>query len=201
MREHGVPVRNAQLYFKSFTFIGSRRRRLFYTKEGWARSIKERSFKTIRFPHPGQRTMSLSLSSHALLTKPYEPYVYPPCANMNTTADLGLGCPSGGNFYTCQGNALQFIGCCTSNPCASNGVCPDTYLRPASFNASLYDKISQQACAESTARWYSYSELPTFLGCCLSDPCKQGGCPIRDLRPARLSDKTEAFFNKTYYTI
>lgn len=136
--------------------------------------------------------MNLLLSSHALLTEPYEPYIYPPCANMNTTADLGLGCPFGGNFYTCQGSALPFIGYCTLNPCAFNSVCPDTYLRPASFNASLYNKISQQACAESIARWYLCSELPiTFLGCCLSDPCKQGGCPIRDLRPTRLSDKTE----------
>ena len=92
-------------------------------------------------------------------------------------------CPSGGNWYAC-GSGSNFVGCCTSEPCANS--CPDGNLEPASFNSSYYGQFPDQQCPTGS-RWYScaYTD-PPFLGCCKSSPCA-GGCPVGDLTAGFLS--------------
>ncbi|KAK0612017.1 hypothetical protein B0T14DRAFT_500980 [Immersiella caudata] len=105
---------------------------------------------------------------------------------------LGLSCPAGGSFYICQNNATEFIGCCTTNPCADgSGNCPKSNLRTASFSGDSYSEIPAQQCAGgsgSSALWYTCQKnLPPFLGCCSTNPCAQGSCPSSDLAAASLS--------------
>ncbi|KAK0625462.1 hypothetical protein B0T17DRAFT_273880 [Bombardia bombarda] len=109
---------------------------------------------------------------------------------------LGLNCPKGGQFYTCQNAAIEFIGCCTTDPCANgSGTCPDGDLREASFSSASYATIPTQECnagttqtSGSAAQWYTCAlDAPPFLGCCKSNPCTNASCPIDDLVPARLS--------------
>lgn len=118
---------------------------------------------------------------------------------MNRADRLGLTCPAGAKLYICQGRTIQFIGCCSSDPCVSNGFCPQAHLRPASFNASNYEDISPQTCATGSSKWYvcAQSSVP-FLGCCLSDACREGGCPAVDLKPATLSNNTHDAANFSF---
>ncbi|KAK0648577.1 hypothetical protein B0T16DRAFT_116941 [Cercophora newfieldiana] len=108
-------------------------------------------------------------------------------------SSFGLSCPTGGSFYVCQNNATEFIGCCTSNPCADgSGNCPKSDLRSASFSGDSYSEIPAQQCAggsgSSSALWYTCQKnLPPFLGCCSTNPCSQGSCPSTNLAPASLS--------------
>lgn len=110
-------------------------------------------------------------------------------------AELSLACPSGGNFYICQGNTTQFLGCCTINPCAGGeGYCPLANLKTATFNKLDYEGIAAQECTDETASWYLCSALSTpFIGCCGSNACTNtAGCPQIDLVPAMLGNATEA---------
>lgn len=112
-------------------------------------------------------------------------------------AQLGLTCPSGGDFYVCQGNSTQFLGCCTSDPCRDGeGACPQADLRSSSFNTTAYGDIPSQDCdgGGSKSAWYTCSQLDTpFLGCCASNACgDDDGCPAKDLVAARLSDDAES---------
>ena len=105
---------------------------------------------------------------------------------------LGLGCPSGGEFYVCSDSSSRFVGCCTSDACkTSNGECPSHDLRAATFDASKYDQIYAQDCApvkNHTAAFYTCSsDDPPFLGCCLSNACALGACPDKDLIAIKLS--------------
>ncbi|KAK4446579.1 hypothetical protein QBC34DRAFT_149406 [Podospora aff. communis PSN243] len=107
-------------------------------------------------------------------------------------SSLGLSCPTGGSFYICANNATEFIGCCTTNPCADgSGSCPKSNLRAASFSGDSYGEIPAQQCAGgsgSSALWYTCQKsLPPFLGCCSTNPCAQGSCPSADLAAASLS--------------
>lgn len=104
--------------------------------------------------------------------------------------ELGLTCPSGGNFHICQDSKVRFVGCCTTDPCADgSGQCAADDVRTASFDAAKYDAIPPESCAaDSSALWYTCRDAdPPFLGCCRSNPCN-GGCPASDLAAARLSD-------------
>ncbi|KAH8745689.1 hypothetical protein F5883DRAFT_438670 [Diaporthe sp. PMI_573] len=112
-------------------------------------------------------------------------------------SNLGVYCPSGGDFYICQhGVTQQFLGCCTSNPCLrSAGSCPPQDLRALSFNATTYDQIKPQTCFNGLpADWYACSQTsPPFLGCCLSNACSTAtGCPQVDLKPASLLDTEDS---------
>jgi hypothetical protein len=40
-------------------------------------------------------------------------------------------CSTHKSFYACNGTQPTFWGCCTSNPCANNGVCPSDNLTAA----------------------------------------------------------------------
>ncbi|KAI1013940.1 hypothetical protein LB504_008801 [Fusarium proliferatum] len=113
----------------------------------------------------------------------------------NQVKDLGLTCPYGGIFYICADDPERFIGCCTINPCGTRkGLCPDTNLRSASFNATLQHEFLPQTCINDNVdvSWYTcVGEGLPFLGCCAVDPCLRGVCPQRDLRAAKLSDKAK----------
>ncbi|KAI3337560.1 hypothetical protein HD806DRAFT_43456 [Xylariaceae sp. AK1471] len=103
---------------------------------------------------------------------------------------LGLSCPSGGDFYICQGSETRFLGCCDIDPCDENG-CPSSAVHPASFNANRYSEIPAESCASSSkpSLWYTCTNGPTFLGCCSSNPCNnEGVCPEDDLVGAALDD-------------
>ncbi|KAI0887168.1 uncharacterized protein GGS22DRAFT_105716 [Annulohypoxylon maeteangense] len=109
-----------------------------------------------------------------------------------TRADLGLSCPSGGQFYVCDQAKIRFIGCCTVDPCADgSGSCPQSSLSGASFSSDHYDSISPQSCAapSNSTRWFTCkSDQPPFLGCCSINACQNNGCPTANLLPATLSD-------------
>lgn len=112
---------------------------------------------------------------------------------------FSLACPKGGDFYICQGNSTQFIGCCNSDPCADGaGTCPSSDLEPATFNKLDYQGILAQDCSGSAdADWYTCSALATpFMGCCTTNACTNtAGCPTNDLVAAELSgNATQARF-------
>ncbi|KAH7199199.1 hypothetical protein BKA60DRAFT_625778 [Fusarium oxysporum] len=104
---------------------------------------------------------------------------------------FGLSCPSGGAFHICEGANTEFIGCCTSDPCAGNkGTCPDGHLRVATFSADTYNDLPRQDCDDprGTEIWYTCrGTSPPFMGCCGSNPCGGGGCNRSELVPAILS--------------
>ncbi|KAI1506756.1 hypothetical protein F5X99DRAFT_404114 [Biscogniauxia marginata] len=135
---------------------------------------------------------------------------------MPPNPDLGLSCPTGGEFYVCNQSTTRFIGCCMHNPChidiipsqlnnsnigLESGQCAPGALKPASFAASAYDAIPEQDCAGPVNNldtisaitvqelWYVCADTqPPFLGCCSENPCSEGGCPAGSLAPAVLSD-------------
>ncbi|OTB06774.1 hypothetical protein M426DRAFT_318485 [Hypoxylon sp. CI-4A] len=112
-----------------------------------------------------------------------------------TRADLGLSCPSRGKFYVCDTAKIQFLGCCTVDPCADgSGICPQSALAPSSFSSDHYDSISVQNCAapHNASNWYTCKSSQPFMGCCNSNPCQNDGCPTSDLLAATLSDDADA---------
>ncbi|GAP87525.1 hypothetical protein SAMD00023353_2600200 [Rosellinia necatrix] len=117
---------------------------------------------------------------------------------------LGLSCPSGGDFYICQDSKVQFLGCCEVDPCGSeHDGCPSSAIHQASFDRDRYDDIPGQSCVASTlpALWYTCISGPTFLGCCASNACANGGvCPEEDLVGATLDSdprNAEVFLTAT----
>ncbi|KAM7218893.1 hypothetical protein V8F06_005773 [Rhypophila decipiens] len=114
------------------------------------------------------------------------------------TNPLGLSCPRGGDWYICQDTAVEFVGCCTINPCSDgSGNCPQKRLRPATFSSSQYSKIPALACDDSepipgysSPLWYTCAaNNPPFMGCCYSNPCTAGQCADANLTAARLIDE------------
>ncbi|XXH05154.1 ribosomal protein S7A [Hypoxylon texense] len=107
-------------------------------------------------------------------------------------SQLGLSCPSKGQFYVCETAAVRFIGCCTVNPCEDgSGSCPQSALAPTSFSSDHYDAIPPQNCAapSNSSHWFTcQGSTPPFLGCCSINPCQNDGCPTASLLPATLSD-------------
>ncbi|TDZ32630.1 hypothetical protein CTRI78_v011755 [Colletotrichum trifolii] len=107
--------------------------------------------------------------------------------------NLGLTCPFGGDFYVCAGNKTEFLGCCTSNPCADgNGKCPTKDRRISSFNPDRYANIPAQECDDprpASKIFYTCTNNISFIGCCASNPCLEsdGLCPLTNLLPATLS--------------
>lgn len=107
--------------------------------------------------------------------------------------ELGLTCPRGGDFYICDKTEVQFIGCCTIDPCANDGVCPQDKLVLSSFTKAKYSDLPPQSCANTTdtdeeALWYTCAFTnPPFLGCCSTNACGDSVCPTANLAPAILS--------------
>ncbi|KAL2016213.1 hypothetical protein VTK56DRAFT_4070 [Thermocarpiscus australiensis] len=128
---------------------------------------------------------------------------------MSSASSIGPSYPSGGTFYVCQNNATEFVGCCTTDPCADGtGACSDRDLRPASFSSDSYEDIPPQICDSDgeDANWYTCAfTKPPFMGCCKNtNPCATGSCPTEDLVPALLSPDDEdrrIFIGKTLETL
>ena len=94
-------------------------------------------------------------------------------------------CPSGGIFYACT-SGTNFVGCCTSTSACASG-CSDGSLQPASFNPSYYGQFQDQECPAGS-QWYTCAATtPPFMGCCKSNPCSGGGCPLGDVTAGFLS--------------
>ncbi|KAK4129939.1 hypothetical protein BT67DRAFT_251676 [Trichocladium antarcticum] len=116
---------------------------------------------------------------------------------MTSPSALGLRCPNGGEFYVCQNNATEFVGCCDIDPCADgSGECLEPNLRAASFASDRYDDIAAQGCSsdKAGAQWYTCGRTePPFLGCCAAgiNPCAFGSCPPANIVPARLSSNDQ----------
>lgn len=93
-------------------------------------------------------------------------------------------CPAGGEFYACD-YGWRFVGCCTSEPC-DNG-CDGSHLKPSSFLKEKYADIPGALCPGGSLWYKCAGTTPPFMGCCKSDPCKQNGCPAKDLTAATLA--------------
>lgn len=115
---------------------------------------------------------------------------------------FGLTCPDEGKFYVCEKAKVQFIGCCTSDPCADgSGKCPKANLRRSNFSPSEYQSLPEQDCDgyPRDKNWFTCAGS-RFMGCCLDNPCSPSSCPTDKLLPAKLSDKTinrNLFLNPT----
>jgi len=115
------------------------------------------------------------------------------CAT-SSSQSCNFSCPNGGTWFTCP-DIPHFIGCCASDPCSNTILqiaCPD--LHPASFNPDIYGLILPNDCLNNASNnnWYTCSDTdPPFLGCCRSNPCKEGVCPPTDLIPAAWSNQQQ----------
>ncbi|KAL9010587.1 MAG: hypothetical protein Q9173_004498 [Seirophora scorigena] len=95
-------------------------------------------------------------------------------------------CPRGGSWTAC-GFGSRFVGCCLEASSACIIDCSAEHLKPASFAKDRYLDVPGSVCPDD-ALWYTcQSTVPTFMGCCTSNPCLQHGCPAADLRAAHLS--------------
>lgn len=112
-----------------------------------------------------------------------------------------LSCPRGGKFYVCTGSAKEFLGCCTSNPCANGGECPADDRKVSSFSLDVYPNIQEQSCDDPRPAkeiWWTCKNEHTntfpFIGCCATNPCNEtdGLCPVDNLIPATLSKDSSA---------
>lgn len=121
----------------------------------------------------------------------------------NATAAIqhhGFACPIGGKFYICEGAWIEFVGCCTSDPCADGvGICPEENLHKATFARDKFKDLPPLACKDRAGTDIFYTcatDDTTFLGCCKSNPCMKGTCPTSDLVPAVLpsEEKPRALF-------
>jgi hypothetical protein len=91
-------------------------------------------------------------------------------------------CSSGGEWYACSSGS-KFLGCCTTNPCASG--CAQGNLRNVTFLPSEYGTFPDASCGGSSDFFSCLSGDKTFWGCCKSDPCANNQtCPAGDLVPA-----------------
>ncbi|KZL80601.1 hypothetical protein CI238_10454 [Colletotrichum incanum] len=122
---------------------------------------------------------------------------------MSVSSSLGLSCPRGGDFYICEGNTTEFLGCCASNPCADgSGRCPTKDLRISSFNPDKYANIPPQGCDDprpASQFFYTCTNNVPFIGCCAKNPCQEpdGLCPTDHLIGTTLSSDA---VNRTIFT-
>ncbi|KAH7063545.1 hypothetical protein B0J12DRAFT_172340 [Macrophomina phaseolina] len=107
---------------------------------------------------------------------------------LQTRQDFQPSCPNGGTWYSC-GAGVQFVGCCTADPCNENG-CSAGNLRAASFNASYYGSFPDLEC--DSGQFYTCTTTdPPFVGCCRENACRAAGskgCPQVSLTGAHLPD-------------
>ncbi|KAI8716727.1 hypothetical protein NCS52_00967000 [Fusarium sp. LHS14.1] len=139
---------------------------------------------------------------------------------------FGLNCPNGGKYYICAGSWVEFMGCCTSDPCADgSGICPTKDHRPAGYNATRLAAATADIPGESTTeklykfpvtcygeqgwlnRYACSNKGVSFFGCCKTDPCftkfeKPPQCANKDLQTAVLRDNEYRYlvnaYDKTY---
>lgn len=102
---------------------------------------------------------------------------------LNHRQSFQPSCPLGGQWYICDVGS-KFTGCCNNDPCSSG--CKQGNLKPASFNMASYGSFPDLEC--NTGSFYTCRDTsPPFMGCCKSNPCKQG-CPTQDLAAAYLGN-------------
>lgn len=112
-------------------------------------------------------------------------------------ARVGASCAAndGGSFYVCEGKEVEFIGCCTVDPCkTSNGNCPRESLRNTTYSVTSHDLIPAQLCVSSDAndQWWTCGFVkPPFMGCCGINVCQNEGCPADKLTSAKLNPDFE----------
>ncbi|CAH0024989.1 unnamed protein product [Clonostachys rhizophaga] len=112
-------------------------------------------------------------------------------------ARVGASCAAndGGSFYVCEGKEVEFIGCCTVDPCkTSNGNCPRESLRNTTYSVTAHDLIPPQLCVSSDAndQWWTCGFVkPPFMGCCGINVCQNEGCPADKLTSAKLNPDFE----------
>ncbi|KAM0415778.1 hypothetical protein ACHAPT_013239 [Fusarium lateritium] len=139
---------------------------------------------------------------------------------------FGLNCPNGGKYYICAGSWVEFMGCCTSDPCADGtGICPTKDHRPAGYDQARLDAATANVPGESkTEKLYKFpvtcygeegwlnryacsNKGVSFFGCCKTDPCftkfeKPPECAREDLQLAVLRDNEYRYlvnaYDKTY---
>ncbi|CAH0045185.1 unnamed protein product [Clonostachys solani] len=108
---------------------------------------------------------------------------------------LGVDCKEGGSFYVCQDKPVQFIGCCTLDPCKTDdGNCPTENLRNTTFNKLYYSQFKAQSCLSNAPQDIFYTcanNDPPFMGCCAQNPCQSNGCAAANLSSAVLSKNKE----------
>ena len=83
-------------------------------------------------------------------------------------------------FVYCSDSQSGFVGCCDVSKV--NDPCKDgcgSSGSPIAIDAGNLPSVSLFYCKEDRHQvWQCYSSSPSFMGCCESDPCKQGNqCP------------------------
>jgi len=105
----------------------------------------------------------------------------------SSSQNCNFTCPNGGTWWVCAA-PNYFVGCCSSDPCQNTGPtpCRADGLAAAEFNPSIYNDFVPNNCLNANSSfWYTCQKEPTFIGCCLVDPCTQTpGCPQSSLLQA-----------------
>ncbi|KAL6412438.1 hypothetical protein AUP68_03641 [Ilyonectria robusta] len=120
----------------------------------------------------------------------------------NTTAIkyYDLHCEDGGDVYICQGQWREFIGCCTSDPCAGDeGLCPQNDTRALSYGSGMpidgVPTLPNVDClgSQNSATLFLCSNISSrFYGCCMDDACADAdGCKRDKIVPAVLSSNAD----------
>ncbi|EUC47750.1 hypothetical protein COCMIDRAFT_3375 [Bipolaris oryzae ATCC 44560] len=102
---------------------------------------------------------------------------------MSNSSFFDFHCPLGGKWYACASGS-NFVGCCTSDPCA-NG-CVQGNIRPGGYNISHHGEWPDASCG-SASDFFTCNAGDTFWGCCKTNPCAAtppATCAQGDLVPA-----------------
>jgi hypothetical protein len=104
--------------------------------------------------------------------------------------------------YACPAQNPPFFGCCTIYPCnGDNTGCPSDFLKAAGMgtgsgpNATTNDGSYWPNVFCANGKWWTCdTTMPTFQGCCISNPCNATplGCPMGNLFPAALGTVSSA---------
>ena len=103
--------------------------------------------------------------------------------------ELHGDCPDPASWYACT-SGTSFLGCCLSDPCTRDG-CPASDLMAAEMGNLPYGGFKDQSC-NGVGSFYTCT-IPSFVGCCVSNPCQDGGCLQSDLLPAYWADGDYSF--------
>ena len=111
-------------------------------------------------------------------------------------------CPSESQWYACPAESPStFVGCCSTDPCASQNGCSQGNIRPVSFNASTHDTpaFPPDASCGTGSNFYTCiageagdATVQTFWGCCKSNPCGETlECPAGELVSAYMGTPSQ----------
>lgn len=104
----------------------------------------------------------------------------------------GFDCPKGSKFYICENTWAEFIGCCTSNPCADgSGLCESGGVRSLSFDRDRYGELPPQGCLPSYDHYQCIGGKVPFVGCCSQNACAYSECPLNQLGTSVLAQNQQ----------